>query len=123
MTAHRYTLAEAQSLLPQARTKVGELVTLAEELELLGLESNDGGVEAARIRANVDDVLRWFDDAGVQIKSLSPMLLDFPARAIDGGQGIDVLLCWREDEAAIGYYHPPDNGYRGRQPVAMLDRV
>lgn len=123
MGVHRYSLAEAQELLDEAKVRAAELVALAEELERLGATSADDGLEAARIRANVDDVLRWFDGVGVQIKSLRPMLLDFPARAIHDGEGVDVLLCWREDEAAIAFYHPPEVGYRGRRPVALLDRV
>ena len=123
MPTPRYSLAEAQQVLAEARARIDDLVAVAEELEALADEGADAGVEAARLRANLDDVLRWFDAAGIQIKSVRPTLLDFPARAIRDGEGIDVLLCWREDEDAIAYYHPREGGYRSREPVALLDRV
>jgi hypothetical protein len=34
-----------------------------------------------------------------------------------------VLLCWRDDEETLAYYHPLEGGYQGREPVAMLDLV
>ncbi len=57
------------------------------------------------------------------LRAMLQALLDFPARAVLDGTDIEVLLCWRDDEDAIAYYHPAASGYRGREPIAMLDRV
>lgn len=119
----RYSLEEAQGLLAEAAARAAALVGLAEDLEALGARGEDDGLEAARLRATLDEALAWFEARGIQIKSLGPILLDFPARAVREGVGVDVLLCWREDEDAIAYYHPPEDGYRGREPVALLDHV
>jgi hypothetical protein len=34
-----------------------------------------------------------------------------------------VLLCWREGEEALAWYHPEELGYLGRAPIAELDDV
>jgi hypothetical protein len=125
----RYTLAEAQALLPAARHQAAEAARIVDELRLLQLEVEDGAtgpevlVRSGELELALDDAFRWFEAHGVQVKHLGPVLLDFPSRAIRDGVAVDVLLCWREDEQAIAYYHGPEDGYRGRIPVAMLDEV
>ncbi|MFO7961738.1 MAG: DUF2203 family protein [Nitriliruptoraceae bacterium] len=125
----RYSLAEAQALLAEARQQAAAAARIIDELRLLQFEL-EGGVPDpdVLVRSNelelaLDDAFRWFEAHGVQVKHLGPVLLDFPSRAIQDGVAIDVLLCWREDEQAIAYYHGPRDGYRGRTPVAMLDEV
>jgi hypothetical protein len=127
--SHLFDLAEAQALLPEARRRSADAAAVLERLEQLmdqlRLGTAPPGVvdEAAALEAAVDDALAWFEAKGVRVRSLSPPLLDFPARALRDGQELDVLLCWRGDEEAIAYYHPATTGYRTREPVAMLDRV
>lgn len=129
MGTARYSLAEAQALLPEARLRVAEAAALVRDLRLLRARLRDAGPgmdvaeRAAELEDRIDRVFGWFGDHDIAIKSLSPALLDFPARAIRDDEAIEVLLCWREDEEAIAYYHPPEDGYRGREPVGMLDHV
>jgi hypothetical protein len=124
-----YTLARAQALLPVARERAHEGAGLVRELNELVAQLHSGNgppdvqAEIASLEATIDAVLLWFDEHGIQIKSLEPILLDFPAQAIREGEPIDVLLCWREDEDTIAYYHPVETGYRAREPVALLDDV
>ena len=40
-------------------------------------------------------------------------LIDFPA--IRDGQ--EIYLCWLLDEDEIGFWHEPDAGFAGRQPL------
>lgn len=75
------------------------------------------------LEAGFDRSMAWFAERGILVKGLDPALLDFPARAVLDGMDIEVLLCWRDDEDAIAYDHPAASGYRGREPIAMLDRV
>jgi hypothetical protein len=124
-----YTLEEAQAMLPEARTRITEVAALVADLHRLlaqlraGTAPADTVDQAAVLESAVDATFAWFDRHGVQIKSLTPALLDFRARAIRDGEPIEVLLCWRDDEDTIAYYHPPEDGYAGREPVAFLDRV
>lgn len=128
-TTPRYTLAEAQGLLAAARRHAVAAGRIVDELRLLQLEVEDGAagpgllVRSNELEHALDDAFRWFEDHGVQVRQLDPVLLDFPARGVEDGVAVDVLLCWREDEPAIAYYHGPRDGYRGRRPVALLDEV
>jgi hypothetical protein len=127
--SHRFDLAEAQALLPEARRRVHDAAAVLAELERLmdqlRLGTAGPGVveQAAALEARIDDLLAWFQARGIQVKSVTPALLDFPARAVKDGEEIEVLLCWRGDEDTIAYYHPPTTGYRTREPVALLDHV
>lgn len=125
---HLYSLAEAQALLPEAARRLeAATATLLELRQELQVSEQVGGPEptqrAHELEAQLEAHLRWFDERDIQVKGISPGLLDLPARAIRAGEPIDVLLCWRDDEDAIGYYHPPETGYVGREPVALLDEV
>lgn len=125
----RYSLEEARALLPEARRRVQELAALVDDLQRLVGQLRDGTAPAASVddatalEAGVDVAVAWFEQRAIQLKSLRPALLDFPAHAIRDGEGIDVLLCWRDDEDTIAFYHPTETGYAGREPIAMLDRV
>lgn len=129
MAGTLHTLLEAQALLPEARRRVAEVADLVGQLQRLAEQMREGTApphaadELASLEADVDTAFVWFEEHGVQVKSLEPALLDFPARAIRDGEPIDVLLCWRDDEDAIAYYHPPETGYISREPVAFLDDV
>jgi hypothetical protein len=124
-----YTLDEAQALLPEARRRIGQAAASIADLRRLALQLRDGTAPAsvaediAALEVAAEAELAWFSERDVLIKSLRPALLDFPAHAVQAGRPVEVLLCWRDDEDTIAYYHPPESGYRGREPVAMLDRV
>jgi len=75
---------------------------------------------AARRRAErekalkeAQDTLAEIDEIGVQVKDLDQGLLDFPC-LLDGET---VLLCWKQGEKEIGYWHTMDGGYAGRKPL------
>lgn len=124
-----YTLDEAQAILPEARERLATASSVLADLRqvLQGRQASDlGSDEMDRVEAlerELEERLRWFDERSIRVKGISPGLLDLPARAVRDGEEIDVLLCWRDDEDTVAYYHPPDTGYIGREPVAMLDRV
>lgn len=49
----------------------------------------------------------------VVLRDLDRGLVDFPARR----DGREVYLCWMEGEGEIAFWHDPDSGYAGRQPL------
>jgi len=59
------------------------------------------------------DTLAEMDEIGVQVKDLEKGLLDFPSLL----EGQEVLLCWKQGEEEIGYWHTPEDGYAGRKPL------
>lgn len=124
-----FTYESAAALLPEARTRIGEVAEMSARLQQLALairadETSEGDVPRAKaLEARLDDELGWFRDQGIQVKGVAPVLLDFPARAVVDGEEQVVLLCWREGEEALAWYHSAELGYLGRAPIAELDEV
>ena len=118
-----YDLAGASELLPEVALRVrvlGRLRTqLQEEIDEHPMRPRVDGYRSAAAFSLNEDMVRvvgWFGDRDIQIKGLAPALVDFPARS---GEDL-VLLCWREGEDAIGWFHRPEDGFAGRRPVSEL---
>lgn len=65
----------------------------------------------------VRGALREVEKIGAQVKDIGTGLVDFPAKL----HGKEVLLCWRLGEDRIRYWHDPDSGFSGRQPLDPAD--
>ncbi len=124
MATRYFTLAEADELLPLVRAAMHQLgslhAKLRAEIALHPIEPHTDGFrsrEAFHLNDHMHRVVRWFQGTGIQIKGLSPALVDFPALAGDR----EVLLCWRTGEDHVGWYHDPESGFAGRRPVTELD--
>jgi hypothetical protein len=50
---------------------------------------------------------------GVDLKDPATGLLDFPTLR----DGVEVYLCWRYGEPKVGFWHPIETGFAGRQPL------
>jgi hypothetical protein len=131
--AKTFTLTEAQTLLPllesllvktqAAGRRAAELEAELQQLTQRILLSGGLNVDVpatARRRAErekalkeAQDTLAEIDEIGVQVKDLKQGLLDFPC-LLDGET---VLLCWKQGEKEIGFWHTVDAGFAGRQPV------
>jgi hypothetical protein len=128
-----FTLAEAQSLVPQVEKQVRRAVSLKAALEEAQSEI-EGESERVRLTggALVDrnklrdtiarrdaaaiqlrDTLTALQERGCLVKDLDLGLLDFPTRL----RGEEVYLCWKLGEPAIAFWHGVDDGYRGRKPI------
>jgi hypothetical protein len=128
-----FTLNEAQTLLPVveallrkgqgAGTRAGELEAemqvLSQRIFLAG-GTQVNVVAAARRKAEYDkavqeakDTLAEIEAIGVQIKDFEQGLLDFPCLL----EGKTVLLCWKQGEKEIGFWHSPEDGFAGRKPL------
>jgi hypothetical protein len=55
-------------------------------------------------------------DMGVLLRDIRTGLLDFPAREGD----FEYFLCWRSGEDDINFWHPINDGFIGRRPMAVL---
>jgi hypothetical protein len=128
----RFTLGEAQRLLPRVERLLQDAVRLKPELEeataamtrikervhmMGGTFIDRGAASEARdrrdssskaLRKAVEEIL----ELGVQIKDIEAGLVDFPTRF----RGRDVYLCWKLGESDIEYWHG-DEGFRGRKPI------
>lgn len=117
-----FTVDEANELLP---TVVPLLETLRdaqatmEELqeEVTNSVPNNGGgkvhrayVDAARASSRA---LEQLTTLGIIVRDPDSGLIDFPAER----DGQTVYLCWRLGEDKVAWWHPPETGFAGRQPL------
>jgi hypothetical protein len=114
-----FTPADARAELDRLLPVLNELVTVrADAAELAaGLATGRpptrlGGLpEWKAAEARLDELMTTVQQTGAELKSLAPLLVDFPA-ALDG---VSVLLCWLEGEAELAWYHRTDLGFAGRR--------
>lgn len=120
-----FTLQEAQALLPEVARRMRRVADLYRAAVLLQRRAEERATGNGHDRQAViaGESLRrdvaWFREQGIQVKGLEPALVDFPALAAAGV----VLLCWREGEERIGWYHTPDAGFAGRRPLEELEWI
>ena len=126
-----FTPAEANALVPRLRPLLVSLretyheYTFArsqwEELEAFGDgQGEEAGAWHARADALGAKVLATLEEVralGADVKDPLLGLADFPARRRDGSVA---LLCYRDDEQAIGFWHPIETGFAGRRPLDEL---
>jgi hypothetical protein len=115
-----FTLAEARDLMPEVRARADELIEVRASLIEVqaaltaGVTSPLGGLpEAKGFQAQLSELVGWFSSAGLEVKGIAPLLLDFPSELV----GEQVLLCWLEGEPELGWYHPLAYGFAGRRRI------
>ena len=120
-----FTVAEANELLPEVVGMVSQIAERIQRARALldsvknapdSPEKNATVEEIDELRVEIEALSDEISEAGVEIKELSPALLDFPALM----NGREVYLCWREGEAGVDHWHPLHTGFAGRQ---KLDRA
>jgi hypothetical protein len=122
MADRRFTVEEANATLPTVREMLVR-IREARQVVLSGGErvrqnapTNGGGREGkeywealATLRRDVEAL----NERGIILRDPESGLVDFPATR----EGRDVFLCWRLGEADVGYWHGPEGGFAGRQPL------
>ena len=126
-----FTPEEANALVPQLRPLLAALRETYheyqfarsqwEELEAFGEgageEARSWHAKADALGAKVLVALEEIRKLGADVKDPTLGLADFPARRSDGSVA---LLCYRDDEDSIGYWHTPESGFVGRRPLHEL---
>lgn len=129
----RFSLAEAQALIPMLDRLLREAIALKADYEEAERKVQSfsehvmmmGGVavdrarvlelrkrreaQAAALRRSIEQVL----ESGCQIKDLDIGLIDFPTLF----RGDEVYLCWKLGEPSIQFWHGLDEGFRGRKEI------
>jgi len=117
-----FTLEEANSLLPAVRPLLETLRDAHARMEerqedVMGsIPTNGGGVvhrEFLDASTEAAEVLEELEGIGVVVRDPASGLIDFPAWRGDD----EILLCWRLGEDSIAWWHPPETGFAGRQPL------
>jgi hypothetical protein len=130
--AKRFTLTEAQNLIPQVDRLLQEAIRLKPDFDAAGAEItrmkdrihmmggslvNRPPFVAAKERRDIASkglrkVIQELLDLGVQLKDLDNGLVDFPTLF----RGQEVFLCWKVGETSIEFWHG-EEGFRGRKPI------
>jgi hypothetical protein len=133
--AKRFTLAEAQSLIPRVSSLLGEAVarkakfeeaetafrSFSERIMVMGGVNVDRnaalGAKARResAAAQLGEAVERIQQIGCVVKDLDIGLLDFPTLF----RGVEVYLCWKLGEPSIEFWHGVDEGFAKRK---MIDR-
>jgi hypothetical protein len=121
-----YTLEQANAALPWVSERVSwirdaraQLVAMGERVtESVGaLDLQDGGSypgrEVARPLVELGRAVGELGAVDVVLRDIDRGLVDFPSLR----DGEEVYLCWLVDEREIGYWHEPEAGFAGRQPL------
>jgi hypothetical protein len=118
-----FTVEHAQRVLARIRPSVGDMVRASQGLQLLApttpgdLLARNGGSrpspEALILMDRLQRSLVAIRSEGVLVKDMARGLLDFPSLQ----DGRVVFLCWMHGEREIGFWHAPESGFGGRQPL------
>jgi hypothetical protein len=119
-----YTLEEANAALSEVAEIVERLrrarsgLSDSEAREALSEAApENGGGQPGRVVSEAFVELRAglldLREREVVLRDLDRGLVDFPAIRDDR----EVYLCWEEGEDEIAFWHEPDAGFAGRQPV------
>ncbi|WP_054025164.1 DUF2203 domain-containing protein [Bacillus sp. FJAT-28004] len=128
-----FTLSEANEMLPQLKEDLRKLQQLTAQFEDLYRDyqkkkaayeqvfaiiegSEDPFFEQESqmefMKMEADLLIENFSRKGVQLKMITPGLIDFPA--VLGNE--DILICWKEGEDQVSHYHGLHDGFMGRKP-------
>jgi hypothetical protein len=118
VTERSFTLAEARALVPEVRARIDAIVAARANLTELtfalrsGRPTHLGGKpEQKGYEARIDEALGWFMIHGIEVKSIAPVLVDFPA--YHGRESI--RFCLLEGERDLTWYHRTELGFAGRR--------
>jgi hypothetical protein len=117
-----YTVEEANAATGRLRETLQRIrdsrgVVLANARVVRGrAATNGGGAEGAAYWEAVRTLRRELEALsaeGIILRDADSGLVDFPCRR----EGRTVYLCWRPDEARVGFWHEAGAGFGGRRPL------
>jgi hypothetical protein len=132
MATRHFTVEDANALLPELRVilehfeaRRRELEERQQALEAIRQQAGENGHRLAgedfqRLKREAESILEECTTAiqriealGCILKDLQPCLIDFPSMR----DGQEVFLCWKPDEAEVGYWHGVTEGFAGRKSI------
>lgn len=123
----RFTLEEAEALIPELEAifeGIAELAARA-ELKARGLRELEDvaapdqaaiAISRAQLQfmaSGLNDRLQSIVELGALPKGVEPALVDFPSVV----EGREAYLCWRLGEKRITHWHGADEGFSSRKPL------
>jgi hypothetical protein len=122
--ARHYTVEQANAALDFVSERIERLraarVQLSDEEARAALEeaapTNGGGAPGLVVSEAFLELQRALGDLQemeIVLRDLERGLVDFPALR----EGREIYLCWEEGEQEVAFWHDPDSGYGGREPL------
>ena len=131
--ARRFTLAEAQSLIPEVSRRLRDAVSLkgayqeaeqaietwTQRITMMGgvMVDRNQAIDARKLRdtsaASLRSAIEQVQAIGCVVKDLDIGLIDFPTEF----RGEEVYLCWKLGEAEIEFWHGVEEGFSGRKAI------
>ncbi|MEK6937135.1 MAG: DUF2203 domain-containing protein [Nanoarchaeota archaeon] len=127
-----FTLDQAKDSLKDIKKLIQELKNLKDSLDLfnsINIEYSDdynGNFDELNFtKINKDFHKMSYDffckieeieKTGCLLKDINEGLIDFYCLY----EGREILLCWKEGEEDIEYWHEIEDGFRGRKPINLL---
>ncbi len=119
-----YTLDQANAALPWVTERIERMRTAREDLSdtearaalTEAAPTNGGGAPGlvvSRAFLALREALEELQAVEVVLRDLERGLVDFPAVR----DGEEIYLCWEQGEGEIGFWHDPDTGFGGREPL------
>lgn len=113
-----FTPLEATRTLPLVRRIVADVLERGRELKELWSRSELEPREethAHELEHELEELYQELQQLGCTFRSpdFTYGLVDYPAVI----EGRVVHLCWRDDEPDLRWYHAPNAGFAGRQPI------
>ncbi|HEV3330028.1 MAG TPA: DUF2203 domain-containing protein [Bryobacteraceae bacterium] len=129
----RFTLAEAQSLIPSVDPVLRKAIELkshyaeaeqemesySQRIQMMGglVVNREQALEVRHRRdtasTGLREAIQEVEEFGCVLKDLDVGLIDFPTLF----RGREVYLCWKLGEAAIAFWHGTDEGFAGRKAI------
>lgn len=129
----RFTLTEAQGLIPEVSRLLSAAVSLKAEYEnderelrssterimtMGGVTVDRDSVREVKARrdsaaARLPKAIERVQQIGCHVKDLDIGLVDFPTLF----RGVEVYLCWKLGEPAIEFWHGVDEGFAKRKAI------
>jgi hypothetical protein len=119
-----YTVEQANAALAFVEERIERLraarVQLSDEDARAALSEaapQNGGGAAGRVVSEafleLQRSLGDLQEMEIVLRDLERGLVDFPALR----DGREIYLCWEEGEEEVAFWHDPDTGYGGREPL------
>ena len=122
MTGKRYSVEEANALLPYLAPTLVELRDVYEEAArirsaMARSAAGNGWSEKrekwSRKLARVAELVGRLEEWEVILRDVDSGLVDF----ISERDGRTILLCWKLGEEEVSHWHSPEDGFEGRRPL------
>ena len=121
-----YTLEQANAVRGWVSERVDWIRDARNQLVAMGDHATDAidaldpesggsypGRDVARPLVELSRAVGELEAVDVVLRDVDRGLVDFPSLR----DGEEVYLCWLLDEREIGYWHVPEAGFAGRQPL------